>query len=48
MTKDEHIRVYMTEKTKSKIQEQAEKEGLEPSVWLRHKAKKNLPQEVTA
>jgi len=48
MTKDEHIRVYMTEKTKRKIKEQAEKEGLEPSVWLRHKAKMQLPQEVSA
>jgi len=48
MTKNKHIRVYMSRKTKEKIVEQAEKEGLKPSVWLRHKAKKNLPQEVQA
>jgi len=48
MTKDEHIRVYVTEQTKQKIQKQAEREGLEPSPWMRQLAKKQLPKEVEA
>jgi hypothetical protein len=48
MTKDEHIRVYMTPETKQKIKEKSKQEGLDPSVWMRHLAKKNLPQEATA
>jgi uncharacterized protein YlaI len=48
MTKDEHIRVYMTPETKQRIKEKAKSEGLDPSVWMRHKAKKELPQEATA
>ena len=47
MTKDESITVYMTEETKQKIKEQAEAEGLSPTVWMRHKAKKALPAEAT-
>ena len=42
MTKDEHIRVYVTPDTKEKIREQAEKEGLNPSPWMRQLAKKQL------
>jgi len=47
MTKDQSITVYMTEETKQKIKEQAQTEGLSPTVWMRHKAKKALPAEAT-
>lgn len=47
MTKDEYIRVYMTQETKRRIKEKAKSEGLDPSVWMRHKAKKELPAEAT-
>lgn len=46
--KDEWIRVYMTSDTKKRIEEIAEAEGLDPSVWMRHKTKKELPAEATA
>jgi len=48
MTKDEHVRVYMTRQTKQRIKQEAKSEGLSPSVWMRHIAKKQLPQEVEA
>lgn len=48
MTKDETIRVYVSNQTKDKIKDQAEREGLKPSSWLRRLAKKELPREVEA
>jgi len=48
MTKDQHIRVYMTQEDKQKVKEKAREEGLQPSSWMRMIAKKHLPKEVEA
>jgi len=48
MTKDEHIRVYVSPETKRKIQEEAGRQGLNPSPWMRMLAKRELPKEVEA
>jgi len=42
MTKDNHIRVYVSDETKKKIKKTAEEEGLEPSPWMRSLAKKQI------
>jgi len=43
--KEEHIRVYVSEETKQDIQQIAEKEGLNPSPWMRRIAKKQIQGE---
>jgi predicted DNA binding CopG/RHH family protein len=45
MTKDTHIRVYLTAETKQKIKQKAEEEGLDPSPWMRSLAKQQLAGE---